>query len=829
MKMGETLNVLPPQILSTDALLEKYAKGNETSIEQVQGRVAMALATVEVEKVWEGRFLEALQAGFVPAGRIWSAAGTDIKATLINCFVQPVGDSISDAEDGNPGIYDALKFAAETMRRGGGVGYNFSRIRPKNAMVKGTHSKASGPISYMEVFDRSCVTVESAGSRRGAQMAVLNVGHPDIVDFIHAKREYVTNSAGMRLGRLTNFNMSIGVTDAFMNAVQQDEEWHLTHRVPPSFESTQASNGEWIYQTVRASELWEQVMESTYNHGEPGILFIDRINKDNNLFYCEEIEATNPCGEQPLPPYGCCCLGSINLTQFVVDPFTPTAYFDFQAFEALVPKAVRMLDNVLDVTVWPLEEQHAEAMAKRRIGLGFLGLGSACSMLGIRYDRDAGREFASQVAERMRNAAYNASVDLAIEKMPFPLFDAEKYFSGESFATRLPEDIKERIRKHGIRNSHLLSIAPTGTITLAFADNASNGIEPPFSLSYERKKRMPDNSTQVYDVEDSAYRLFRHINGPEAPLPESFVTALEMSAMDHLEMVKAVAPFVDTAISKTVNIPADYPFENFKDLYFEAWKGKLKGLATYRPNDTLGAVLSLKTEGGDKKETIGESSVLLVDSDPLRKQIQRRPDGDLHAVTKKVHYSCTSGDVSYYASVSFMEVDGVINGEAVKIKRPIEFFIMGDPTEGQQWLTALMRQLSMTARFGGSVAKSLADLRKVKWDKGLISFGKIQKEDGTQVPLRHGSECAVLAYAMQQILIGEKFLDVDGNQVPAKVLAKAGSKIDADTTVFIDEPTVEESKPEVTGHECPHCHSLTLAKRDGCKVCTSCGFEGTCG
>lgn len=829
MKMGEITNVLPPQVLSTDALLEKYAKGTETSIDQVQRRVAMALASVEVDKIMEGLFYEALQEGFVPAGRIWSAAGTDIKATLINCFVQPVGDAISEMENGNPSIYDALKFAAETMRRGGGVGYNFSRIRPKNAMVKGTHSKASGPISYMEVFDRSCVTVESAGSRRGAQMAVLNVSHPDIVDFIHAKRHYTLTPEGVRVGRLTNFNMSIGVTDAFMQAVADDGEWHLTHRVQPAHESTQASDGEWIYQTIRAKDLWEQVMESTYNHGEPGILFIDRINKDNNLFYCEEIEATNPCGEQPLPAYGCCCLGSINLTRFVVNPFAADAYFDFEAFEALVPTAVRMLDNVLDVTHWPLDEQRNEAMAKRRIGLGFLGLGSACSMLGIRYDRAEGRAFASEVSERMRNAAYNASVDLAIEKMPFPMFDAEKYFSGESFASRLPEDIKDRIRQHGIRNSHLLSIAPTGTITLAFADNASNGIEPPFSLTYQRKKRMASGDSQMYDMEDSAYRLFRHMNGPDASLPESFVTALNMSAMDHLEMVKAVAPFIDTAISKTVNIPGDYPYESFKDLYFEAWKGGLKGLATYRPNATLGSVLSVKTEESTNKDSGGESPAILVDCDPLRKQIERRPEGDLPAVTKKVHYSCGSGDVSYYASVSFMEVDGVINGEAVKIKRPIEFFLMGDATEGQQWLTALMRQLSMTARFGGSVAKSLADLRKVKWDKGQIVFGKILKEDGhTTVPLRHGSECAVLGYALQQILIGEGFLDADGNQVPAKVLAKAGLPIDADMSVMVDDLPKAEAV-EVTGHECPKCFNLTLAKRDGCKVCNSCGYEGACG
>ncbi|MCX7266332.1 MAG: adenosylcobalamin-dependent ribonucleoside-diphosphate reductase [Burkholderiales bacterium] len=804
--------VFSEQEISRDILLEKYAKEGESCIADVYQRVARGLASVEAPESrakYEQVFLNNLHAGAIGAGRIMSAAGTDIQSTLINCFVQPVGDCIQGVDDeGYPGIYEALKQAAETMRRGGGVGYDFSRVRPRGARVKGTASLASGPCSYINVFDQSCSTVESAGSRRGAQMGVLRIDHPDVMEFITAKRTP---------GRWNNFNVSIGVSDSFMRAVQEDQNWQLVHKARPGSlllekGATQRLDGLWVYCEMPAREIWHTVMQSAYDFAEPGILFLDNINRDNNLAYCETLEATNPCGEQPLPPYGCCDLGPVILPKFVRHPFGldgTAPSFDFDAFVQAVFLQVRALDNVLDLTHWPLPEQAMEAQAKRRIGVGFTGLGDTLVMLGLPYNSQQGREVAADIARVMRDTAYAASVELAQERGSFPALDVNAYLSGEGFASRLPHELRQAIAKFGLRNSHLLSIAPTGTVSLAFADNASNGIEPAFSWTYTRKKREADGSTREYTVEDHAWRVYRELGGDVHALPPSFVSALEMSAQDHIAMMAAVQPFVDTAISKTVNVPAECPFEDFAQLYMQAWAAHLKGLATYRPNAILGSVLQASpTPVADPTAT---ASMPLANLDPFRAVVDRRPDGELPAVAEKINYWTQDGAKTLYLIISFCPIEGVVKGETVTVERAIEFFMpVGQNGESQQWITSSMRLLSLAAR-GGFLARALQDMRKVAWDRGPVRLGTMRKDSGVEVPMWHDSEVAAVAYAIEQIL------ERRGN-LAAPVAASQQAQ-----------PQGSVSHGVMAGKKCPECGAHALIKRDGCEYCTSCGHLGTCG
>jgi ribonucleoside-diphosphate reductase alpha chain len=803
--VATTLPALAPQPISTDVLREKYLKAGEHTEQDLFARVARALASVEAEPLragWEAKFLKNLEAGGIGAGRIMSAAGTSLQATLINCFVQPVGDCIQGVdEEGFPGIYEALREAAETMRRGGGVGYDFSRIRPRGAEVRATASQASGPCSYMDVFDHSCSTVESAGARRGAQMGVLRIDHPDVLEFITAKRTP---------GRWNNFNVSVAVTDEFVRALQAGQDWALVHKARPGASliaagAHQRGDGLWVYRSVAARDLWDTVMKSTYDFAEPGILFVDTINRENNLRYVEKISATNPCGEQPLPAYGCCDLGPVVLTRFVRHPFGfgGEPHFDFDAFAGVVRVQVRALDNVLDLTFWPLEQQRKEAQAKRRIGVGFTGLGDALAMLGLRYDAPEGREMAARIARSMRDTAYAASVELAQEKGPFPLFDAVGYLESGTFASRLDEPLKQAIRQHGIRNSHLLSIAPTGTVSLAFADNASNGIEPAFSWSYRRKKREGDGTTSEYDVEDHAWRLYRSLGGDTSQLPPYFVSALEMPAAGHLAMMETVQPFVDTAISKTVNVPADYPYDDFKGLYLEAWRAGLKGLATYRPNDILGSVLEAKPAMASEPEGAAAVAAQAV-PDPMRAMIESRPKGQLPGVVEKLEFWTQQGRQTLYLVVSFLPLpDGR--------ERAIEFFMpVGQSGESQQWITSSMRLLSLAAR-GGFLERALADMRKVAWDRGPVRLGTYAKADGTAVPLWHESEVAAIAYAIQNIIARRKGEPVAALTTPSSAAAATAAA------------------PSMAGAKCPECGAHAMIRKDGCDFCTQCGHVGACG
>jgi len=790
---------LQPQTISEEVLLEKYAKGDEKHIDDVYARVARALAEREPPERrawWRQRFADALAAGFIPAGRIQSAAGTTLSATLINCFVQPVGDSITHVEDGHPGIYAALAEAAETMRRGGGVGYDFSRIRPRGAAVGSTQSLASGPVSYMRVFDRSCETVESAGSRRGAQMGVLRCDHPDIEEFIHAKDS----------GDLRNFNLSVAVTDAFMAAVVADDSVALVHRAVPgaaqiaagAWQRDAGDGGLWVYRSLPARALWDQIMRSTYDHAEPGVLFIDRINHDNNLSYCESIATTNPCGEQPLPPYGCCCLGSVNLARFVSNPFTADAQFDEAGFAELVRTAVRMLDNVLDVTVWPLPQQQLEAMNKRRIGLGYTGLGDALIMLNLRYDTAEARAMATRISALLRDTAYAASAELARERGAFPLFNADLYLCAPTFASRLPAEIKAMIRDGGIRNSHLLSIAPTGTISLAFADNASNGIEPPFSWSYLRKKRMPDGGTREYAVEDHAWRRFHHLRGEarrDEPLPPAFVTALEMSATAHAAMVAAVAPYIDTAISKTVNVAADYPYAEFQDLYLDAWRAGLKGLATYRPNLVLGSVLSTQPAATAAAVPLSPDVV------NQRLALKRLPAPVLASLRWPGRPLLPDGNSAWTYLIHhpfghFALFVGELPSEAAGKSRPFEVWVNG--AEQPRGLGALAKTLSMDMR-----ANDVAWLR-LKLD----ALATVSEERSFEMPFPpHGERrlfpgvvAATAAVIRWRCDVLGVFADRPDGSAPTPVLDAMFSRDEPETgpsgtlawTVDIDNPVAGE-------------------------------------
>jgi ribonucleoside-diphosphate reductase alpha chain len=564
---------------------------NDETVADTWRRIAHALAEPEThdQTQWQMAFYNALQDfHFLPGGRIQAGAGTDKRVTLFNCFV------MGAVHDSMEAIFDALKEGAITMQQGGGVGYDFSTLRPRGVVAHSVGSVASGPVSFMRIWDSMCATVLSTGARRGAMMATLRCDHPDVEEFIDAKRE---------ASELRHFNLSVLISDDFMQALHADAMWPLVFPAAQLDEAGVVEAGDvviryWpgnegpvpcrVLRRVRARDLWAKIMRATYDYAEPGVLFIDQINRLNNLWYRERISATNPCGEIPLPPYGACNLGSINLTKYVTDPFSKTAQVNVEALRDVARTATRMLDNVIDTSRVPLKAQHHQATGTRRIGLGMTGLADALIMLGVKYDCDRARELAATVMREICHAAYRASVELARSKGPFPFLDREAYLEGK-FIKSLPGDIRDGIAQYGIRNSHLTAIAPTGTISL-LANNVSSGLEPVFAYRFRRQVLELDGSYTEHQLTDYAYHLWRKIHG-DAPLPAAFIDAHGVSPETHLGMQAALQPYVDSAISKTINVPEHYEFEAFKNLYLKAYNSGLKGCTTFRTNPVTGAIL----------------------------------------------------------------------------------------------------------------------------------------------------------------------------------------------------------------------------------------------
>ena len=771
----------------------------DRTIEDSWRRVARALASVEAEPArWEPVFCSALDGfGFLPAGRILAGAGTERQVTLFNCFVMGrIGDDMS-------AIFQHLKEAALTMQQGGGIGYDFSTLRPKGAPVKGVGADASGPLPFMDVWDAMCRTIMSAGFRRGAMMGCLRCDHPDIEAFIEAKRDP---------GRLRMFNLSVLVTDAFMQAVKDNAPWEL------AFEGV-------VYRTVQARALWEQMIRSTYAYAEPGVIFIDRINRTNNLAYCEEIFATNPCGEQPLPPYGACLLGSINLASLVREPFETGAALDMAALTALTTTAIRMLDNAIDCSRFPIAAQQEEAQAKRRIGLGVTGLADALIMCRARYGSDAANALIDEWMGGLQRAAYLASAQLAAEKGVFPLYDAARYAESPT-VRRLDEDVRAAIVQSGVRNALLTSVAPTGTISL-LAGNVSSGIEPVFSYSYTRNVLMPDGTRRAETVDDHASLLYRRLKDEAAALPDYFVDAQSLRPADHLTVQARVQAFVDSSISKTINCPEEMDFDDFKDVYMRAFDLGCKGCTTYRPNPVTGAVLegasstsgTSGTAGGGDAAAAGEGatgpgakvtrlvpaarqSELPLEPPPARPQDAyeagavvhmtqplERPEA-LHGSTYKIRWP--EHDHAIYITINDIVRDGR--------RQPFEIFINSKNTEHYAWTVALTRMISAVFRRGGDVSFIVEELKAVFDPRGGQWMG------GHYVP----SILAAIGGVIEQHLVS-----IGALAPPEAGLAR------------LKPPSADagDDAPGRTPLFCGRCGQPGLLHREGCDLCPSCGYS----
>ncbi|WP_439122360.1 adenosylcobalamin-dependent ribonucleoside-diphosphate reductase [Marivita sp.] len=733
----------------------------DSTVEDTWRRIARSLAEVEAQpSVWEERFYGALEDfKYLPAGRITAGAGTARSVTLFNCFV------MGTIPDSMGGIFEMLKEAALTMQQGGGIGYDFSTIRPKGAGVKGVAADASGPLSFMDVWDAMCRTIMSAGSRRGAMMATMRCDHPDIEDFIGAKAD---------AARLRMFNLSVLVTDDFMEAVKADGSWELVF------------DGK-VYRTVQARDLWNRIMRATYDYAEPGVIFIDRINQANNLSYVETIAATNPCGEQPLPPYGACLLGSINMARLVTNPFEDTAALDQDALNKLVSTAVRMMDNVVDASRFPLDAQRAEAQAKRRIGLGVTGLADALLMLGLRYGSDEAATQTEAWLKAIARAAYLASVDLAKEKGAFPLFDADQYLATGTMQM-MDDDVREAIREHGIRNALLTSIAPTGTISL-YAGNVSSGIEPVFAYAYTRKVLQKDGTRTEEEVVDYAVQMWREKFG-DRELPEYFVNAQTLAPLEHVKMQAAAQKWVDSSISKTINCPEDISFEAFKDVYMEAFETGCKGCTTYRPNDVTGSVLSVSEE----KKVDAPEVVTSSDEEP------QQPHGDVIYMSEPLDRPKALEGATYKLKwpdsehAIYLTINDIIVGGH---RRPFEVFINSKNMEHFAWTVALTRMISAVFRRGGDVSFVVEELKAVFDPRGGAWV------QGKYIP----SILAAIGGVIEQHMIAIGFLAGEG----------MGLKSDPQAQVVnLDTPR---------GKACPSCGQYDMRMVEGCMTCGSCGHS----
>jgi len=735
----------------------------DTEVEDTWRRVAGALAAPERDpKLWARRFygiLEDFQ--FLPAGRILAGAGTGRAVTLFNCFV------MGTIPDSMVGIFDHLKEAALTMQQGGGIGYDFSTLRPRGAPVHGVGADASGPLSFMDVWDAMCRTIMSAGSRRGAMMATLRCDHPDIEEFIDAKRTP---------GRLRMFNLSVLATDAFMTAVERDEDWTLSFAGVP-------------FRTLRARDLWDRIMRATYDYAEPGVIFIDRINRMNNLAYCETIQATNPCGEQPLPPYGACLLGSVNLARLVRDPFTPRARLDLDRLREIVPVAVRMMDNVVDISEFPLPAQAEEARNKRRIGLGVTGLADAFIQCGVRYGSEESVRLTDEWLATLKNAAYLASAELAAEKGSFPLYDAAAYRERPMIRSLDPA-VREAVERCGLRNALVTSIAPTGTISL-FADNVSSGIEPVFAYSYSRNVLLANGSRTTERMTDYAYRLYREAFGPDAPLSDAFVDVGGLRPEDHVRIQAAAQKHIDSSISKTINCPPDLPFEAFKDVYAQAYALGCKGCTTYRPNEITGAVLEM-------------AAVPTVRPEARRVPTDGEGDGDVVYMTEPLErpqslpgrtYKLRWPDSDHAIYVTINDIVQDAPGDR-KIRRPFEVFINSKNMEHYAWTVALTRMISAVFRRGGDVAFVVEELKAVFDPRGGHWM------EGRYVP----SLLAAIGGIIEQHMIEIGFL-----APPETAPGPAGAR-----------PELPPTRP-LRG--CPRCGQPTLIHSEGCDLCTACGYS----